>query len=161
MKLRTFTNAIVMLGILLLCCGFSPATSAQNKEFVFGVELPRQQVEVITRLGSFTAICQNEAILYSTGRAGGMLSLLIEGGEELRFHVVAGQVSFSDGAVTEVRLLLRKDGADPRDEFDLAIVRPAAAPAEECLIYDLVGPNVPSGGGAFTARGIFRNTDTL
>jgi hypothetical protein len=157
MRLRTLTNAIVVSGLLLLCCGFPLGSSAQETDEAFViVRAGRQQVEVTTERGSFTGIFQNEAVVYSTGRAAGMLSLLLEGGDEVLFHVVAGQVSLSDGAVTEVRLLLRKDGSNPGDEFDIATVRPAPAPAEDCLIYDLVGPNVHSGTSRLQVVGYFQ-----
>jgi hypothetical protein len=153
MKLRTFTNAIVVLGLSLLC-GLPRTASARNADWDFiRIQVRRQQVEVKSRAGAFTATFQNEAIVHPTGRATGALSLTAPGGAPLRFHVVAGRVRFGDGAVTEVRLLLRKAGAEPGDDFDIAVVRPDPAPGQDCLIYDFVGPNVHGGAVRFEAQG--------
>lgn len=142
MKRRTLTRAVVVLALLPLY-GSPQATSAQDADWDFiRVHAPRQQVEVKTGTGSFTATFQNEAVVHPTGRAAGGLSLTVSEGATIRFHVVAGRVRLRDGAATEVRLLLRKVGADAGDDFDVVVVRPAPAPAQDCLIYDLVGPPV-------------------
>lgn len=143
MKLRTFTNAIVMLGLLLLCGSFSQTASAQTADWDYvRVRSPLTEVVVTTKSGSYTATFQNDATVYPTGRADGLLSFQPDGGKTIRYNVVAGRVLMTEGQVTEVRLLMRRVGADPGDELDIAVVRPAPVSSEECLIYDIFGADV-------------------
>ena len=153
MKTWRFTIAIALLGIVLPWFGFPQRAAAQDEQHWDHVRVhaPRQTVEVTRRAGSFTAEFQNEVIVYPNGRAIGSLSITGRGGALVRFHVVAGRVRLSGGEVAEVRLLLRKAGADPGDDFDLAVVRPEPAPSQDCLIYDFVGP--PAREAHFEAEG--------
>ena len=141
MTIRRLVIAMAFLGGVLPCSwAIAPAAAQEDVSWEYvRVEAPRQTVEVTSRTGTYTAEFRNEAIVDPSGRARGSLAITKRDGALVRYRVVAGRVRSNLEEVAEVRLLVRRVGADPGDEFDIVVIRPDPEMAE-CLIYDFVGP---------------------
>jgi hypothetical protein len=120
------------------------------------ISAPPQTVVVQTLRGSYTANFANVALVFPSVGAIGLLELTAPGGELVHYGAFDGRGIYrsTDSGHTwvQVTLQLRRLGAPPQEEAAIAIIRPAPAPAQECLIYDLLGTEVHA---HFEAQGVF------
>ena len=81
--------------------------------------------------------------IFEDGAASGIVQLRLDSGEMFIFRVIQGTALFDSEELREVMLVLQRvgpDGGVPSAPAIL-ILRPDSA-AADCLIYDIVGPNV-------------------
>lgn len=81
--------------------------------------------------------------LFDDGNASGTIQARVIGGESFLYRAVEGEAIIEQGTVVELTLTLERVGEDgtPTGETDRVIVRHSPT-IEDCLIYDLVGPNI-------------------
>jgi hypothetical protein len=81
--------------------------------------------------------------VFEDGNASGIIQARVIGGESFLYRAVEGEATIEQGTVVELTLTLERVGEDgtPTGETDQVIVRHSPT-REDCLIYDLVGPNI-------------------
>lgn len=131
---RGFKPWPILLGVGLLLA-FGREAHAMKEVFVRS----KPHVIVGTIGGQETPIwIHAQALLFSDGAAHGILQLRLPGGAAFMYRATAG---WTDGTVLYLMLVRVGQDGQPSGEMDLATVRPSST-AEDCLIYDFVGPNV-------------------
>ena len=124
----------VTLGVLLLG---SAATVYAAKD-VFIRSKPHVNVGIVGGVEMPIWLHANVGIDATDGSASGVIHLRLETGEHLVYQALAADLP-GDGSVRLTVRRLRGDGQS--DELDVVLIRPDTAIAD-CLIYDIVGPNV-------------------
>ena len=79
--------------------------------------------------------------LFADGDATGIVQIRLESGEMFLFRASRGRALFDGDALAEVMLVLEPIGAAGGLAPAVLVMRPDSARAD-CLIYDIVGPNV-------------------
>ncbi len=137
--LRNNVIAILALTVFFSVCAPSSASAAKD---VFIRTKPHVNVGTIGGEPAEIWFHANAGV-FEDGNASGIIEARVIGGESFLYRAVEGEAIIDQGTVVELMLTLERVGEDgvPTGETDEVIVRHSPT-REDCLIYDLVGPNI-------------------
>lgn len=83
-----------------------------------------------------------EAALFGDGKATGAMQFAVSDGEKFFYRVVSATAEIGDDEVIGLRLVVERvgDGQETGEPGVITVRRSTAV--EDCLIYDIVGPNI-------------------
>ena len=142
--MRTITLRTNVIAILALTAFFSVCTPNSAIAAKEAFTRTKPHVNVGTIGGEPAEIwCHAEAGVFEDGNASGIIEARVIGGESFLYRAVEGEAIIERGTVIELTFTLERVGEDgtPTGETDQLIVRHSST-REDCLIYDLVGPNI-------------------
>jgi hypothetical protein len=133
------TNVIAILAVFFSVCVPNSASAAKD---VFIRTKPHVNVGTIGGEPAEIWFHANAGV-FEDGNASGIIEARVIGGESFLYRAVEGEAIIERGTVVELTLTLERVGEDgtPTGETDQVIVRHSPT-REDCLIYDLVGPNI-------------------
>ena len=137
--LQTNVIAILTLAAFFSVCAPNSASAAKD---VFIRTKPHVNVGTIGGEPAEIWFHANAGV-FDDGNASGIIEARVIGGESFLYRAVEGEAIIEQGTVVELTLTLERVGEDgvPTGETDQVIVRHSPT-REDCLIYDLVGPNI-------------------
>ena len=143
-SMRTITlrnNVIATLALTVFFSVCAPSSAIAAKE---AFTRTKPHVNVGTIGGEPAEIWFHANVgVFEDGNASGIIEARVIGGESFLYRAVEGEAIIDQGTVVELTLTLERVGEDgtPTGETDQVIVRHSPT-REDCLIYDLVGPNI-------------------
>jgi hypothetical protein len=148
-------HLIKLLATLALLFNFSfPLQAAKEQFYRVKPHVNVSTIEILTGSGDIlTADFQSDLTVSRTGQAWGGMRFEFLDGTILAYRAVLGRIEFDAPLrVSRVWVLLVTSQSERGDPLGFAIVsvRPTA---DDCLIYDFVGPNFGDGAGQFDVPG--------
>ncbi len=143
-SMRTITlrnNVIAILALTVFFSVCAPSSAIAAKE---AFTRTKPHVNVGTIGGEPAEIWFHANVgVFDGGNASGIIEARVIGGESFLYRALQGEAIIEQGTVVELTLTLERVGEDgvPTGETDQVIVRHSPT-REDCLIYDLVGPNI-------------------
>lgn len=144
-------KSIIHIAIVTLVLQTLPASSSVsairpgNATHLATLIAERQEVDIYPLSGGpFRAWFEADAAVHASGKASGFFRFDNGTGRPIKFKVLAGEIEYDElGQFLGLRLVLNSLRSAGRNEGQLALATVRQdAHAPDCLIFDIVGPDV-------------------
>jgi hypothetical protein len=139
--------------VVVLCTGLPAAHAAKEQFYPIKLHVNDSAIELLSASGDILrARFESDVIVSPNGHARGNMTFTFADGSVLEYRAIAGRVELD--AAGEIRrvwvsLVTRPDG----DQRGFAVASIVPETSEDCLIYDILGPDVHDGAATFEVPG--------
>lgn len=151
--MRRLSLELLAALVVVLCSALPPAHAATDKLDPIKVHVDASTIELRLASGEIVrARFESDVIVSRSGQARGDMTFTFDDGTVLDYRAVAGRVELdAAGEIQRVWVSLVTQPGGGQRGFAVASIVPEAG--EDCLIYDILGPDVHDGEATFEVPG--------